>query len=160
MSDRPSDRIASLWAEFRRAIDHAYDAAPDQHTAKGGGALRDFTTTHASADKLEELVDRERRHEQRHRAMFADRDRGGYPITARQAAQLLIMRNAIHAARLVDQADGISPGSLLTVRDTARDALLLGWIVEASAGFSSSFADLVGALDYSAVNGTPARKRA
>jgi hypothetical protein len=132
-------KIEFLWTTFQAAINSSYSQSR-QFTISDQTALRDYATDMAFEDKLETLLAKTR-DEERHHRRFRDHAVKGFSIDS--AAKLLLMHAAKDGA---ESRSSLSAVKMLTVRHTALEAEVLGYLAKTFLGHT--WRAEVTALDY------------
>lgn len=148
---RRAKLLATLETQVRDAIDASY--LTGERYPNGGRVtvshddprqvLRDYVRNQSWQDKFDQLIKREEGHERRHRR--------GAPSTWRhkfgplQGARIVILNNIGDGAKLT-QAPAAE--SFIQLRDTAAEAMLVGWLAREELSKVPGLLDALALLDY------------
>jgi hypothetical protein len=147
---RSKTLVSSLETRVRNAIDATLltgerhpNGANVYHDTEDARAIRDYVRNQHMFDKFDDLIDREVQGERRHRkhapAGFV------YPISVRQAATAIILHNLGSGA-----AREAMPSAVLfiSLRDTAAEAMLVGYLARVALRADAGLLEALDALDY------------
>lgn len=143
--------IDNLYRRVREAIDAAY-LTGERHPNGGRvtvpydderAALRDYVHNQSMRDKFAALVDRETAHERQHRRLAPDAWR--FKFGAKHGATICILNNIGDGAKLTQAPAAVS---FITIRDTAAEAMLVGWMARAELAKDPGLLDALALLDY------------
>ncbi len=107
--------------------------------------LRDYVRNHSMLDKFDDLIDRETSHERRHRRSAPAGWR--FKFGAKQGALIVMLNNIGDGARLEQAPDAVS---FISMRDTAAEAVLIGWLARVALQADPGLLEALELLDYAA----------
>jgi hypothetical protein len=144
--------INDLYKRTRDAIDATYltgerrpNGSQVTRDTDEARAIRDYVRNQSWLDKFEDLVTREKIHERKHRK-FAP---AGYQhqLSVEHAALIILLDNIGDGARLPAAP---SASSALILRDTAAEAIVVGWCARDALRASPGLLEDLAKLDYAA----------
>jgi len=106
-------------------------------------ALRDYVRNMAIFDKWEDLIERETKHERRHRRGAPNGWR--FKFSAKHGALIVMLNNVGDGAR---RGERPAAESFIQMRDTAAEAVLVGYLARAALAAVPGLLDELAALDY------------
>lgn len=155
---KTNGRRAQLLSDLERRVRAAIDKSfyPTEERYPNGSRksvdynderarLRDYVTNMAMFDKWDELIERETSHERRHRRGAPNGWR--FKFSAKHGARIVLLNNVGDGARLE-----ASPSALtfISMRDTAAEAMLVGWLAREALKADAGLLDALALLDYAA----------
>lgn len=105
--------------------------------------LRDYVRNQAMRDKWEDLIERETAHERRHRRGAPNGWR--FKFGAKHGARIVMLNNVGDGARLEVAPAAVS---FIEYRDTAAEAVLVGWLAREQLRAVPGLLDALELLDY------------
>lgn len=156
--DKTNGRRAALLENLERRVRDAIDKSfyPTEDRYPNGSRksveysderakLRDYVRNMAMFDKWDDLVDRETKHERRHRRGAPNGWR--FKFGAKHGARIVMLHNTGDGARL-DQAPEAT--AFISMRDTAAEAVLVGYLAREALRADAGLLDALQLLDYAA----------
>lgn len=156
--DKTNGRRKALIAELENRVRNAIDKTfyPTEERYPNGSRksidysdprsrLRDYVRNMAMFDKWDDLIDRETKHERRHRRGAPAGWR--FKFGPKHGASIVILNNVGDGARLESAP---AAESFIALRDTAAEAMLVGWLAREALTADAGLLDALRLLDYAA----------
>lgn len=149
---RRAQLLADLETRVRDAIDRSFYPTEERYPngsrksvdySDPRARLRDYVRNMAMFDKYDDLIDRETKHERRHRRGAPAGWR--FKFGAKHGARIVMLNNIGDGARA---ETGPTAESFISMRDTAAEAVLVGWLAREALQADPGLLEALALLDY------------